>query len=64
MNEEKARAILGEAVRHNDCLYNLGHYISWTPRDAQVVLDDDFSADELEAIAWWMRNKKYKGEPK
>lgn len=22
-----------------------------------VTLDNDFTADELEAIAWWMRNK-------
>jgi len=56
MNEEKARAILGDTVKEDGGLDNLGHYISWCPSEQLVVLDAEFSADELDAIVWWMRN--------
>jgi hypothetical protein len=56
MNEEQARAILGESVEPDGSLFNLGHYIAWDKDSDEVTLDCRFTADELEAIAWWMRN--------
>ena len=38
-------------------LYKLGWYLCWNPKDERARLDGLFSADELEAVAWWMRNK-------
>lgn len=57
MDEAKARAILNTDVRSDGSLYCLGRYLSYTPGDSTACLDADFTADELEAIAWWMRNK-------
>ncbi len=56
MNREKAIKILGDTITEDGGLYNIGHYISWNKGDDDVCLDCRFSADELEAIAWWMRN--------
>lgn len=59
MNETRATEILSErnALSDSSGLYNLGWYLSWTAGDADATLDGTFDADELEAIAWWMRNK-------
>ena len=60
MNEKKARKILGDWIQGDETLFCLGHYIAWpSPSDdkERIVLDAQFSLDELEAIAWWMRNK-------
>ena len=59
MGEEKAKAILGDLINPDGTLYGLGRYIFWTPKkeDPRACLDGHFSADELEAIAWWMRHK-------
>jgi len=56
MTEEKAREILGERIQKDGGLYGGGHYLSWRPGDDVACLDADFDAEELEAIAWWMRN--------
>ncbi len=56
MNETRAREILGDTVQPDYSLYCLGHYTHWTPGDKDATLDCQFTADELEAIAWWMRN--------
>ena len=66
MTEERAREILGDVIiRPDNSLYCLGHYISWKPgrgrRQSKACLDDDFTADELEAIAWWMQWVQNKG---
>ncbi len=58
MNEEQARKILGDAVHPDGSLYQLGQYLCWNGKEDDACLDADFTADELEAIAWWMRNKK------
>ena len=58
MDEAKARGILGKAIQPDNSLYNTGHYIGYDVGDDDVCLDDRFTADELEAIAWWMRNKQ------
>ena len=60
MDEKRARKILGIFVEPNGGLWNLGQYLSWPPAGGDkryAVLDAQFTADELEAIAWWMRNK-------
>ncbi len=57
MNEEKARSIPGDAI-HEDgvTLSCLGHYMAWSPGDETITLDSEFTLEELEVIAWWMRN--------
>ncbi len=57
MNETKARAVLGDWIREDEGIFDLGHYVSWKPNSETACLDDYFTADQLEAIAWWMRNK-------
>ena len=56
MTEERARKILGDTVQANGELYCLGHYTAWRLGDERATLDCEFSAEELAAIAWWMRN--------
>lgn len=67
MNEEQARAIIDPVddphsepvIQPDNALFCLGWYLAWThdTNPEKATLDGDFSADELEAIAWWMRNK-------
>lgn len=57
MNEQKAREILGNCIS-GDVLFNISKYISWSASRSNATLDGEFSVEELEAIAWWMRNKK------
>lgn len=66
MNEQRARDILGKndgsfnppfgAIKADGSLDDIGRYLSWSPGDDGVSLDGDFTAEELEAVAWWMRN--------
>lgn len=67
MNEQLAREILGvitgaECIRADGSLHGViediqdYEVLSWVPNDISATLDGTFSADELEAIAWWMRN--------
>ncbi len=39
-------------------LYHLGWYVNWSPRDLLATLDGEFSADDLEAIAVYMRGEE------
>lgn len=61
MNEAKAREILGKMIsNHNVLISKEGQgYCYWcrTDRCDTVELDGHYTTDELEAIAWWMRNK-------
>lgn len=57
MDEETAKKLLGSAVKSGGGLHSVGWYLAWTPGDEDARLDGTFSADALEAIAWWMRNK-------
>lgn len=57
MTEQRAREILGVSITANGSIYASVNYVYWLPGDDKATLDDRFSADELEAIAWWMRNK-------
>ena len=64
MDEAKAIRVLGEGVVQPDNgLSDLGWYLEWLEEDDYATLDGTFEAEELEAIAWWMKNKgKEKGE--
>lgn len=55
MNEREARKILKHIALDDRSLYTLGTYIEWKPDEAKVVLDGSYTAEKLEAIAWWMR---------
>lgn len=65
MNEAEARKILGDAVRENGALGDTGEvYIDWHPTWTSLgtaLVDGWATADQLEAIAWWMRNTQPKG---
>lgn len=60
MSEAKAREILGAVVQADNVLVNDGrwHFFDYAQGESSVTLDDIFKAEELEAIAWWMRNKQ------
>lgn len=56
MKEAQARAILGNAIRgdqHLRCADGL--VIKWRPGTSTVILEGRFRPEELEALAWWMR---------
>jgi hypothetical protein len=62
MNEEKAREILRKVVKYNNDLFLKddhigGKIIDWLSHETTVTMEGEFRPDELEAIAWWMRNK-------
>lgn len=55
MDEEKARRILKGWIQPDNGLHCLGTYIAWTPGNGEeACLDGTFSAEELEAVVWWM----------
>ncbi len=60
MTETQARLMLGTAIKKADCLFGGG--MNWTPRHGPRVLlggadPIELTVDQLEALAWWMRNK-------
>ena len=68
MDDSKARELLSYAIddldpRENK-LYCCGAYLCWPAAGSdykEVELDGNFTADDLEALAWWMRNKERDG---
>lgn len=61
MNEHKARVILTQYIRCDNALSSImmENYVYWNGQD-KVVIDGKFTTDELEAIAWWIKNKEVK----
>lgn len=57
LQAEHAAVELQEAICPNG-LENIGWYISWTVGDSKVVLDGEYTAETLEAIAWWMKHTR------
>lgn len=57
MDEPTAREIIMDFIDLNGDLRFTSPWVAWGTGDNSVTLDGDFSADELEAIAWWMRHK-------
>lgn len=58
MDEAKARKILGGWIDEDDDLFCLSEYISFEKGDEHISLDGRFTIEEVEAIAWWLRNKQ------
>lgn len=64
MDEKKVRKIFNYnevIINEDDELDSLGWYLTWENFRKEATLDGEFTAEELEAIAWWMKNK-YKGD--
>lgn len=58
MTEQRARELLGLAAGRDGMLTDFaGRWLTWHPGEREVHLKGAFTADELEAIAWWMRNR-------
>jgi hypothetical protein len=56
MTEEDARAVLGESVQPDGTLDNLSLYLYYDPAvRPTATLDGEFTIQDLEAIACWMR---------
>ena len=65
MDEAKAREILGDAVQEDNSLggeepFRFGIYRQWMGGSITLGDVEDLTADELEALAWWIRNKTVK----
>lgn len=58
MTDDEAMDVLKEWIKPDGGLFCLGQYVAYTPGESTVVLDAEFSIDELEAIVWWMKNAK------
>ena len=58
MTEEKAREILGKWISDDNQLKSHGMKLTKSFDRLFVTGTMYFTTDELEAIAWWMRNKK------
>jgi hypothetical protein len=57
MDEQRARAILKSWIEPNGHLSALDPYVNGAAGDTDgITLDGGFSAEQLEALAWWMRN--------
>lgn len=57
MTETEAREILGKWLQPDDWILGDDQYCRWGPEDRTACLDAEFTVDQLEAIAWWMRHK-------
>lgn len=56
MTLEQATKHLKDKIDPKDGgLYSLGWYLSWSPTDVDACLDGQFTPDDLEAIAAYMR---------
>src|ERR1044072_7203221 len=64
MTEERAREILGSSIAEKGGVYSENSLISgelqhvfWGSDDNKIIeLSGIFTADQLEAVAWWTRN--------
>lgn len=61
MDEKRAREVLGNAIQPDGGLFNSGQYMAWNPVNKDICLDADFTLEEVEAIAWWMRAHQVTG---
>lgn len=60
MTERQARKILRDYILCENSLSQDDEYphIDWLIGNKTASIDGEFTADQLEAIAWWMRNKR------
>lgn len=64
MNAEKAKSLLIDAITEGGSLSGWicdDEYMYWTPGDPNVTVNGRFTADTLEAIAFWMRSHSADG---
>ena len=58
MNEEPARRLLRRAIQPDGSLREMEpSWIVWPDGD-RITIDGTFTAEYLEALAWWMSNNK------
>lgn len=57
MNIEEAKKILKDDIQPDGGLYNLGHYMAWSPGDSNICLDCRFDSRELEAIVVYINHQ-------
>ncbi len=55
MNEAKARTVLGDWIHEDGTLHSIG--VIFSPKSFGLSICGTFTAEQLEAIAFWMRNK-------
>jgi hypothetical protein len=55
MSTEDAEEAVAKCIQSDGGLFNLGWYLSYKPGNDEAVLDGRFTADELVAIAAYMR---------
>jgi len=59
MDKQRAEEILGKLVLPENVVLHFENIFGiWWINDGEVSLDGNYTADELEAIAWVMRNEK------
>ena len=58
MTYADAKALLKDVTEPNGDLYSLGWYLSWNVNDGTATLDGEFTPEDLEAIAVYMRGTK------
>ncbi|MDD2679536.1 MAG: hypothetical protein PHO03_01860 [Candidatus Omnitrophica bacterium] len=61
MDEAKARKILGRTIRDNGRLKFALWRLDWEVGWENAYLSGNFTADDLEAIAWWMKHSEEGG---
>lgn len=54
MNQQEKK-ILEDDIFTEEGMYSLGWYLYWAKGNKEAVLDGDFTADELMAIAHFMK---------
>lgn len=59
MNKQEAYKRLKKVITPDGNLYSLNWYLSYNKGAKDACLDGAFTADDLEAIAWWIRHSKH-----
>jgi hypothetical protein len=59
MNEEKAKKILSKFIQDGNILTGetFTDHIFWFPSENTVGIEGEFTLEEIEALAWWIKNK-------
>lgn len=59
MNEERARQILTRYINKDNSMSSPIGCLTWDGYP-EININGNFDLEEIEAIAWWMRNMKVK----
>ncbi|MBU2249532.1 MAG: hypothetical protein KKD77_22485, partial [Gammaproteobacteria bacterium] len=62
MNEKRAREILKDWITPEDELFNLSALVSFHVDSVNpgILIDGLFTEEQMEAILWWMKDKRMK----